>query len=82
MAQEPDPAVAIALLDAWPARARRRRSASAATLEATYSVLGAEIDPIARGAIPVGRLPGHRARIRLLVGAALGRDARSRFPLR
>ena len=58
------------------------RCLSGATLEATYEIPCAEVDLIARGMIPVGRLLGHKARIRLLIGAALGRDARSLFPVR
>jgi len=51
------------------------------TLERTYRMPGAEIDLIRRGLIPAGHLAGHKARLRLIVGHALGRDARSLFPV-
>lgn len=58
------------------------RCPSGATLERTYRFPGAETDLIDRGAIPAGNLAGHKARLRLLVGRALGRDARDLFPVR
>ena len=58
------------------------RGNAGATLERTYAIPGAEIDLIERGAIPVGRLSGHKARLRLIVGCSLGLDPRSLFPLR
>jgi L-asparaginase len=58
------------------------RGIAGATLESTYAMVGAEIDLIDRGAIPVGRLNGPKARLRLLVGDALGLDARTIFPVR
>ena len=51
------------------------------TLERTYRMPGAETDLIDRGVIPAGHLAGHKARLRLVVGLALGRDARSLFPV-
>ena len=58
------------------------RGIAGATLERTYAIPGAEIDLIARGVIPVGRLSAHKARLRLLVGCSLGLDPRSLFPQR
>ena len=58
------------------------RSASGPNLEGTYRMPGGEIDLIERGAIPAGAISGHKARLRLLVGLALGRDPRSLFPVR
>ena len=43
---------------------------------------GGETDLIERGAIPAGNLSGHKARLRLVVGLALGRGLRSLFPVR
>lgn len=51
------------------------------TLERTYRMPGAEIDLIARGVIPAGHLPAHKARLRLIVGLAVGRDPRTLFPV-
>lgn len=50
------------------------------TLERTYRMPGAETDLIERGVIPAGHLAGHKARLRAIVGLALGRDVRSLFP--
>jgi L-asparaginase len=58
------------------------RSASGPNLESTYRIPGGETDLIERGAIPAGWLSGHKARLRLLVGLALGREARTLFPVR
>jgi len=58
------------------------RGISGATLQRTYAFPGAELDLIERGSIPVGRLSGHKARLRLIVGCSLGLDPRSLFPLR
>ncbi len=57
-------------------------SASGPNLELTYRMPGGETDLIERGAIPAGAITGHKARLRLLVGLALGRDPRSLFPVR
>ena len=58
------------------------RTGSGANLERTYRMPGGETDLIERGVIPAGRLAGHKARLRLLVGLALGRDPRALFPVR
>ena len=58
------------------------RSASGPNLELTYRMPGGETDLIERGAIPAGAISGHKARLRLLVGLALGRDPSSLFPVR
>jgi L-asparaginase len=59
-----------------------RRVASGANLERTYRMPGGETDLIERGALPAGRLSAHKARLRLLVGLALGRDPPALFPVR
>lgn len=59
-----------------------RRPFGGPTLESTYRMPGAETDLIDRGMIPVGSLAGNKARLRLLVGAALGLPARELFPVR
>lgn len=51
-------------------------------LERTYRMPGAETDLIGRGALPAGMLSGHKARLRLLVGLSLGKDAGALFPVR
>jgi L-asparaginase len=51
-------------------------------LERTYRMPGSEVDLIERGVIPAGMLSGHKARLRLLVGLALGRDPAGLFPVR
>jgi L-asparaginase len=58
------------------------RCAGGANLERTYRLPGAETDLIDRGAVPAGHLAGHKARLRLLVGRALGRPTRELFPVR
>ena len=58
------------------------RTAAGPNLESTYRMAGGETDLIERGVIPVGALTGHKARLRLLVGLALGRDPRTLFPVR
>ena len=58
------------------------RGIAGATLERTYSMVGGEIDLLRIGSLPVGRLSGHKARLRLLVGRALGLDPAGLFPLR
>jgi len=57
------------------------RSLAGATLERTYGMPGGEIDLIDRGVIPVGRLAGHKARLRLLVGLSLGMGPHDLFPV-
>jgi len=42
---------------------------------------GSETDLTDRGAILAGSLSGHKARLRLLIGLALGRDPRELFPV-
>lgn len=51
------------------------------TLERTYRMPGAETDLIERGVIPAGHIAGHKARLRIMVGLALGLDVRSLFPI-
>jgi L-asparaginase len=58
------------------------RCAGGANLEHTYRLPGAETDLIDRGVIPAGHLAGHKARLRVLVGRALGRPAPELFPVR
>jgi L-asparaginase len=58
------------------------RAASGRNLESTYSMPGGETDLARRGAIPAGLISGHKARLRLLVGRALGRAATELFPVR
>ena len=58
------------------------RTGGGATLERTYRMPGGETDLVERGAIPAGNLSGAKARLRLLVGLALGRDPRDLFPVR
>lgn len=58
------------------------RGIGGATLESTYAMVGAELDLIRMGAIMVGRLNGQKARLRLLVGDALGLEPRALFPVR
>ena len=58
------------------------RVGSGPNLERTYRMPGGETDLIDRGAIPAGMLSGHKARLRLLVGVALGRDPAELFPVR
>jgi len=58
------------------------RGVAGPNLERTYRLEGAETDLIERGALPAGALAGHKARLRLLVGSALGLSPRSLFPVR
>ena len=58
------------------------RAASGPNLERTYRMPGSEVDLAERGVILAGALSGQKARLRLLVGLALGRDARELFPVR
>ena len=58
------------------------RGVAGPNLERTYRLEGAETDLIERGALPAGALAGHKARLRLLVGSALGIAPRSLFPVR
>ncbi len=51
------------------------------TLERTYRIPGAETDLIDRGMIAGGHTSGHKARLRLIVGLALGREPASLFPV-
>jgi L-asparaginase len=58
------------------------RGVAGPNLERTYRLEGAETDLIERGALTAGAIGGHKARLRLLVGSALGRSPRSLFPVR
>jgi L-asparaginase len=58
------------------------RGIAGPNLERTYRMEGAETDLIERGVIPAGTLGGHKARLRLIVGLALGIPARELFPVR
>ena len=58
------------------------RVAGGPNLERTYRMPGGETDLIDRGVVPAGAIRGQKARLRLLVGVALGRDLRALFPVR
>lgn len=58
------------------------RTASGPNLERTYRMAGGETDLIDRGVLPVGWLSGHKARLRLMIGLAVGIDPRTLFPVR
>ena len=58
------------------------RTAGGPNLERTYRMPGGETDLIDRGALPAGWISGHKARLRLTVGLALGREPGSLFPVR
>jgi L-asparaginase len=58
------------------------RGVAGPNLERTYRLEGAETDLIERGALPAGAISGHKARLRLLVGRALGHSPQSLFPVR
>jgi L-asparaginase len=51
------------------------------TLERTYGMPGGEMQLVELGVIPAGHLPPHKARLRLLVGLALGRAPSTLFPV-
>jgi L-asparaginase len=51
------------------------------TLERTYGFPGSEVDLRRRGAIPAGLLSGQKARLRLVVGRALGIAPEQLFPV-
>ena len=70
------PAIAQALSEQGYFRWRREE------FDVRASPEGPALARIDRGAIPVGRLNGPKARLRLLVGDALGLDARTLFPVR
>jgi L-asparaginase len=57
------------------------RCASGRTLEETYGMPGGETDLRSRGVLMAGLLSGPKARLRLLVGLALGRDPATLFPV-
>jgi L-asparaginase len=57
------------------------RCAAGRNLESTYGMPGGEVDLIRRGVIPAGFLTGHKARLRLVVGLALGHVPRDLFPV-
>ena len=58
------------------------RTASGPNLERTYRMPGGETDLIDRGVLPAGWLSGHKARLRLMIGLAVGREPRTLFPVR
>lgn len=58
-----------------------KRPSGGRTLERTYGMPGGELDLIERGVLRGGTLPGHKARLRLLIGLALGRDPATLFPV-
>jgi L-asparaginase len=58
------------------------RCSSGANLEETYGMPGGETDLRRRGALPAGLLSGHKARLRLIVGRALGLEPDTLFPVR
>jgi L-asparaginase len=58
------------------------RVAAGPNLESTYRMPGGETDLVERGVVPAGSIRGHKARLRLLVGLALGREPRDLFPVR
>ena len=58
------------------------RGVAGPNLERTYRMEGSETDLIERGALTAGALAGHKARLRLLVGSALGLPPGSLFPVR
>lgn len=58
------------------------RVAAGPNLESTYRMPGGETDLIDRGVVPAGSIRGHKARLRLLIGLALGRDSHDLFPVR
>jgi L-asparaginase len=74
------PAVADAIVTGLPV-VMAPRPPGGRTLERTYGMAGAEMDLVGRGVIPAGHLPPHKARLRLLVGLALGREPASLFPV-
>lgn len=57
------------------------RCAGGRNLEATYDFPGAEVDLRRRGALPAGWLSGTKARLRLMVALALGREPTEAFPV-
>jgi L-asparaginase len=57
------------------------RCAGGRNLESTYGMPGGEMDLIRRGVLPAGFLTGHKARLRLVVGLALGRSPSELFPV-
>ena len=57
------------------------RCAAGRNLESTYGMPGGEVDLIRRGVVPAGFLTGHKARLRLVVGLALGRSPSELFPV-
>ena len=58
------------------------RVAAGPNLESTYRMPGGETDLVERGVVLAGSIRGHKARLRLLVGLALGREPRELFPVR
>ena len=69
-------------IDAGIAVVIATRGGAGSNLERTYRMEGAETDLIERGALPVGALAGHKARLRLLIGHALGVPPHELFPVR
>jgi L-asparaginase len=56
------------------------RTGSGSVLERTYSGVGSETELLRTGFVPAGGLSPLKARLRLLVGLALGRNVRELFP--
>lgn len=57
------------------------RTSAGATLERTYGGPGSESDLLSLGLIPAGALAPAKARLRLMVSLALGKDPREVFPV-
>jgi L-asparaginase len=74
------PAVEMAVSSGIPVIVSTRCSGGR-SLERTYQSDGSETDLISRGVLPAGAITGLKARLRLLIGCALGQEPRSLFPV-